>query len=204
VDWVAECRVVVSFHLGIAAQYVVVLGILALVEGTPGGSIGSCIGAAGAACIEVPTRWLVLICEEGLVPPINTNSSDKYFAKMRQQKRGRVTKESLAAYLAISRQVDLQRLGIVLEAKRSHSKEYVFAVDRFALLLLALFGCWTRYVSGCGMRINGKLTFAGDEGDELADALLHAFFGFLGYLCVVGKRHLHDAGDWSKITNVSI
>lgn len=37
----------------------------------------ACVGPAGPGCIELPGRWLVLICEEGLVPPINTNSSDK-------------------------------------------------------------------------------------------------------------------------------
>lgn len=48
------------------------------------------------------------------------------------------------------------------------------------------------------------LTFAGDEGDELAHALLHAFFRLLCDLGVFGQRRLHDAGDWSKVTDVSI
>jgi len=47
-------------------------------------------------------------------------------------------------------------------------------------------------------------TLAGDEGDELADALLHAFFGLLCNLCVFGQGHLHDSGNWSKVTYVSI
>jgi hypothetical protein len=49
-------------------------------------------------------------------------------------------KVSLVAYLAIPRKVDFQCFGVVFEAKRSHSKEYVFAIDRLALFLLALFG----------------------------------------------------------------
>ena len=46
----------------------------------------------------------------------------------------------LVAYLPISRQINLQGLGVVLEPQRRHSKENVFAIDRFALLLLAFFG----------------------------------------------------------------
>ena len=46
----------------------------------------------------------------------------------------------LVAYLPISRQIDLQSLGVVLESQRRHGKENVFAVDRFALLLLAFLG----------------------------------------------------------------
>jgi hypothetical protein len=77
VDGVAEGCAVVFCHFRVAAQNVVVLGILTLVEGTSGGSIGTCIGPAGPAWSEPAGRWFVLICEEGLVPPINTNSSDK-------------------------------------------------------------------------------------------------------------------------------
>ena len=47
-------------------------------------------------------------------------------------------------------------------------------------------------------------TFASDKRDELADTLLHALLCFLGNLCVFGQRILHDAGDWSKVANVSI
>ena len=65
-----SCGVVVC-HFRIAAQYVVVLGILALAEGTPGGSICTCPGPTGPGSIEAAGRWFVLICEEGLVPPIN-------------------------------------------------------------------------------------------------------------------------------------
>ncbi|KAF2186845.1 hypothetical protein K469DRAFT_474974, partial [Zopfia rhizophila CBS 207.26] len=68
VNGVAERGIVLLCHLRVAAQNVVVLGILALVEGP--------VGPAGPACIEAAGRWFVLICEEGLVPPINTNSSD--------------------------------------------------------------------------------------------------------------------------------
>jgi len=47
-------------------------------------------------------------------------------------------------------------------------------------------------------------TLAGDEGDELAHALLHAFLGLLRDLGVLGGGSLHDAGDWSKVANVSV
>jgi len=52
--------------------------------------------------------------------------------------------------------------------------------------------------------IDFELTLAGNEGDELAHALLHAFLGFFGDLRVFGKSHLHDSRNWSKVTNVSI
>lgn len=77
VHGVAERCGVAFRHLGIAAQNIVVLGILARPEGTPGGSIATCVGPAGPAWREPAGRWFVLICEEGLVPPINTDSSDK-------------------------------------------------------------------------------------------------------------------------------
>ncbi|RUS33969.1 hypothetical protein BC938DRAFT_483077 [Jimgerdemannia flammicorona] len=37
--------------------------------------------------------------------------------------------------------------------------------------------------------------FAGDERDELGDALLDTFFGLLGNLGVLREGTLHDAGD---------
>jgi hypothetical protein len=52
--------------------------------------------------------------------------------------------------------------------------------------------------------LNLKRTLAGDEGDELAHALLHAFLGLLCDLGVLGQGSLHDAGDWSKVANVSV
>jgi hypothetical protein len=42
-------------------------------------------------------------------------------------------------HLSVPCEVDLQRLSIVLEAKRGHGEEDVFAIDGLALLLLALF-----------------------------------------------------------------
>lgn len=45
-----------------------------------------------------------------------------------------------AAYLAVPRQVDLEGFGVVLEAEGRHGEEDVLAVDRLALLLLALLG----------------------------------------------------------------
>jgi hypothetical protein len=78
VNRVAKGRIVVVGQLRVVAQNVVVLGRVGRPEGrTAGGSIGTWVGPAGPACIELPGRWLVLICEEGLVPPINTDSSDK-------------------------------------------------------------------------------------------------------------------------------
>jgi hypothetical protein len=47
-------------------------------------------------------------------------------------------------------------------------------------------------------------TFAGDEGDKLADAFLHAFFCFFGDLGVLWKRRLHYSSDWRKVADVSI
>ncbi len=47
-------------------------------------------------------------------------------------------------------------------------------------------------------------TLACDEGDELAHALLHAFFRFFGDFGVFGQGHLHDTRDWSKVANVSV
>jgi hypothetical protein len=55
-------------HFGVATQYML------LVLWT------ACVGP-GPSCIELPSGWLVLICKEGLVPPINTNSSDKRFGQ---------------------------------------------------------------------------------------------------------------------------
>jgi hypothetical protein len=49
-----------------------------------------------------------------------------------------------------------------------------------------------------------SLTLAGDERDELAHALLHAFLCLLCNFGVLGEGHLHDAGDWSKVTDVSV
>jgi hypothetical protein len=50
----------------------------------------------------------------------------------------------------------------------------------------------------------GRNTFAGDERDELAHALLHAFLGFFGNLCVFWQCHFHDSRNWSKVPNVSV
>jgi hypothetical protein len=47
-------------------------------------------------------------------------------------------------------------------------------------------------------------TLRGDEGYELADAFLHALLGLLCNLGVLRERILHDPGDWSKVSDVSI
>ena len=65
-DRVSESSVAVLGHFGVAAQNMLLVFCAA------------CVGPAGPGCIELP-GWLLLICEEGLVPPINTNSSDKRF-----------------------------------------------------------------------------------------------------------------------------
>jgi hypothetical protein len=179
-----------------------VLGILAELTPSCGIGIGTCIGPTGPSKL-LPGRF-VLICEEGLVPPINTNSSDNVFAKRRQQRREQGCRRFLAAYLAIPGEVDLQGFGIVLEAKRSHGKQNILAVDRFALLLLALFGCCGQASVAGARHMHLKHTFACDKGDELAHALLHAFFRFFGDFGVLGECHLHNTGDWSKVTYVSI
>jgi len=78
-------------------------------------------------------------------------------------------------------------------------------------LTVLRFSCWhfseaSRVTSVAGGRRADwkRFTLARNEGDELADALLHAFLCFFGNLGVVGQCHLHDAGDWSKVTYVSI
>ena len=127
VDRVTECRSAVFGHFGVAAQYMLLV-------------LCACVGPRGPGC-KLPGRWLLLICEEGLVPPINTNSSDKRFRQVGGNKReqGEGVRK-LAAYLPVPRQVDLESFGVILETKRSHGEEYVLAIHRFALLLLTLFG----------------------------------------------------------------
>ena len=47
----------------------------------------------------------------------------------------------------------------------------------------------------------GRNTFAGDERDELAHTLLHAFLSLLCNLCVLWEGSLHDTGNWREVTN---
>lgn len=47
-------------------------------------------------------------------------------------------------------------------------------------------------------------TFAGDEGDELADTFLHAFLGLFGDFGVLGQGSLHDTSNWSEVAYISI
>ena len=83
------------------------------------------------------------------MPPINTNSSDKrlFILDRRSSERGggwvdyrQEMVQGWAAYLAIACQIDLESFGIVLETQRCHGEEYVLAVDRLALFLLAFLG----------------------------------------------------------------
>lgn len=53
------------------------------------------------------------------------------------------------------------------------------------------------------MRADG-LTLAGDEGDELADAFLHALLGLFCDFSVIGKSILHNSSHWSKVAYVSV
>lgn len=73
VDRVAKGRAVFG-HFGVAAQYMLLI-------------LGTCTGPTGPCGTELPSGWFVLICEEGLVPPINTNSSDKRFGQIVGNKR---------------------------------------------------------------------------------------------------------------------
>lgn len=93
-DAVSESRGAVFGHVGIAAQNML-LGILSA------GRVG-----AGPRRTELAGR-LVLVCEEGLIPPINT-IVQKTFSPMCSQRRDTGTKGKLAAYLAVPRQVDFQ------------------------------------------------------------------------------------------------
>ena len=74
VDRVSKGRAAVFCHVRVrAAQYML------LVVGA------AWVGPAGTPGCKWPGRWLVLICEEGLVPPINTNSSDKRFPQINRR-----------------------------------------------------------------------------------------------------------------------
>ena len=130
VDGVAKGSVPIFVHFGVAAQYMLLVFCTA------------CVGPAGPACVELPGGWFLLICEEGLVPPINTNSSDKRFRQSIGYKgeEGRGKREKSVAYLPITRQIDLQSLGVVLEAQGRHGEEDILAVDSFAFFLLAFLG----------------------------------------------------------------
>ncbi|KAI3441099.1 uncharacterized protein J3R85_002773 [Psidium guajava] len=72
-------------------------------------------------------------------------------------------------------EVHLEGGDVVLEAKGGHGPEEVVAIDGLALLALAL--------------VRG---LAGDEADELRDALLDGLLGLLGDLGVRGEGPLHD------------
>ncbi len=46
--------------------------------------------------------------------------------------------DGMESYLAVLGQINLERLGVVLEAERAHREEDVLAVDGFPLFLMAL------------------------------------------------------------------
>jgi hypothetical protein len=82
-------------------------------------------------------------------------------------------------HFAIPRKVDFQCFRIVLEAKRRHSKEYVLAIDSFALLLLALFGGCHRHQRPshtCEVRDSPSLVM--NEMNSLTHSCMHSFASF--------------------------
>jgi hypothetical protein len=80
--------------------------------------------------------------------------------------------------LAVLVEVPAHGVDVVVEAEGAEGPADVVAVDGLALLLAALVG-----------------GLAGDEADELGDALLHGLLGLLGDLGVGGQDLLHDAPD---------
>lgn len=64
----------------------------------------------------------------------------------RQVDLGDENKE-IKTHFAIFGQINLQRLGVILESKRGHGKENIFPIDRLAFLLLTLFGCCATLVN---------------------------------------------------------
>lgn len=71
--------------------------------------------------------------------------------------------------------MDLERLGIVLKAKRDHGIKNIFAADSFTLLELT-------FLSG----------LARDEANEFGDAFLHALLRVLRNLRCRRHGRLHD------------
>ena len=85
---------------------------------------------------------------------------------------------AVALELAVLVEVPAHGVDVVVEAEGAEGPADVVAVDGLALLLVALVGC-----------------LAGDEADELGDALLHRLLGLLGDLGVGRQDLLHDAAD---------
>jgi hypothetical protein len=75
VHCVAKSGAAVLGHFVVAAQYMLFRTCWA-----------AWVGPAGPGCTELPGR-LVLICEEGLVPPINTIVQKTSWPMLRQQMR---------------------------------------------------------------------------------------------------------------------
>lgn len=90
----------------------------------------------------------------------------------------RRVKQKQSTYRAQLRQMYLQRLRVVLQPERGHRMQDILAPHRLALLQLAA-------LRGLG----------GDEGDELADALLHALLRVFSDLGGGGHGCFHNAGD---------
>jgi hypothetical protein len=76
VYWVAKGSAAFVGHFVVAAQYMLFRICWA-----------ACVGPAGAGCTELLPGRLVLICEEGLVPPINTIVQKTSWPMLRQQMR---------------------------------------------------------------------------------------------------------------------
>lgn len=60
------------------------------------------------------------------------------------------------SYLAIFRQIDLERLGVVLKTQGRHGEQNIFTVDGLALLLLAFFGSFVDGMSARFSRLGWK------------------------------------------------
>ncbi len=77
------------------------------------------------------------------------------------------------SYFSVLGEIDLERLGVVLKPERRHGEQDILAVDSLPLLLVTLLGCCTTgSVPPREWGQRSRHTFAGDERDELADALL--------------------------------
>ena len=80
-------------------------------------------------------------------------------------------------HFAIFGKVYLQCLCIVLEPKRCHGKQYVFAIHRFPLLLLTLFGC-------CATTSISKEHPVKEEGGEHEPSLVMNEMNSLTHSCM--------------------
>ena len=92
-------------------------------------------------------------------------------------------------------EVELERLDVVVEAEGGHGEEDVLPVDRLPLLRLTPENEMQTLdyiaISKDPTLFLPVRCLAGDEGDKLGDALLHALPRVLGYLALKYKGR-----DW--------